>query len=365
MAMRVVAFDTRTGDRIARVPGSFTWETESNEYGSIKVTSGWTKSARELKTWQRTQAKRTILAVLDGAEVVCAGPVQDRDPQTSGFTLNAAASIWWTLEDRLVLNPVLQSTFVDGEVLIDEDNPAPEWFTSFTGSYADIGADLVDLALAWGDLPIVTPAREGGTRVRTYNGWELLTVASRLKLLTGVIDGVEIRFRPELRPDGGIQFVYEAAPELISKTHRWNCTLPGQRVSMVRFPEDASGLASDVWAFGGKSDDIVLAARSTTSALTDLGWPVMQRAVTGLSSVSELSTLKGHTDERALRGSVTPVVYELRVHRSHAPKAGDWANVTFRHPAYEGLVDVPLKVLYVGGDSGEWLTVKGRQRNGL
>lgn len=365
MAMRLVAFDTRTGDRIARVPGSFTWSTEQNEYGSIKVSSGWTKTAKELKTWQRTHAKRTILAVLDGSQVRCAGAITDRDPRTSGFTLNAAASIWWTLEDRLVLNPLLQSVFVDGEVLIDEDNPAPEWFSTFVGSYADIGADLVDLALAWGELPIVTPPREGGTRVRTYNGWELVTVASRLKLLTSIIDGVEIRFRPELREDGGIRFVYEAAPELMSTTHRWNTTLPEQRVAMVSFPEDASALASDVWAFGGKSNDVVLAARSTTAALTDLGWPVMQRAVAGLSNVSELATLKGHTDERAKRGSVTPEVYELKVHRSHSPTPGDWANVTFRHPAYEGQTNVPLKVLYVGGGSGEWLTVKGRRRNGL
>lgn len=365
MALRVVAFDTVTGDRIARVPGDFTYDMAVNEYGSIKVQSGWSTEAERLLTWQRTQAARTVLAVIDGADVVCAGPVTDREANSDGFTLNAAGSMWWMLEHRLTLNPALASSFVDGEVLIDEDHPAPEWFSTFTGSYADIGADLVDLAVAWGALPIVTPAREGGTRVRTYNGWEMQTVASRLQLLTGIIDGVEIRFRPVLRVDGGIEFLYEAASELISTVHRWNTTLPLQRVAVVKFPEDASMLASDVWAFGGKADDLVLAARSSTTALTELGWPVMQTTLASMSTVTELSTLKGHTDERALRGSVTPEVYELQVHRDHRPVPGDWANVTFRHPAYDGLVDVPLKVLSVAGGAGEWLTVKGRRRNGV
>lgn len=364
MALRVVAFDTATGDRIARVPGNFSYETVSNDFGQIRVSSGWSQTAARLKTWQRTQEGRTILAVLDGDDVECAGPVIDRDPTMSGFTLTAAASIWRELEDRLVLNPALRDTFVDGEVLIDEDNPSPEWFSTFVGSYADIGAGLVELALAWGDLPIVTPPHEGGTRVRTYEGWQFFTVASRLKLLTGIMGGVEIRFPAEIRPDGGIQFCYEAAPELIPNVHRWNATLPRQRVSVVRIPTDASMLASEVWGLGGRSEDIVLAARSTSDALTALGWPLKQKALTGMSSVSTLDVLKGHTDERVARGSKIPEVYELRVHRSHRVTVGDWAELTFTHPAY-GRTDVPLKILTVAGGPGEWLTVKGRPRDGI
>lgn len=364
MAVRLVAFDTASGDRIARVPGSFSYETVSCDYGSIKVASGWTQTAARLKTWRRTQEGRTILAVLDGDRVVCAGPVTDRVPSMSGFTINAAASIWRELEDRLVLNPALKETFIDGEVLIDEDNPAPEWHSTFAGSYADIGADLVDLAIAWGALPISTPPREGGVRVRDYEGWQFFTVASRLKLLTGIINGVEIAFPAELRPDGGIQFRYEAAPELIPRVHRWNATLPRQRVSVVQIPADASLLASEVWGLGGRSDDIVLAARSRSAALTSLGWPVKQKALTGMPSIATLDVLKGHTDERVMRGSTRPEVYELKVHRSHGVTVGDWAELTFMHPAY-GRTDVPLKILNVAGDAGEWLTVKGRPRNGI
>ena len=364
MALRLLAFDTVTGNRIARVPGAFTWESVSCDFGSIRVQSGWTKTAAKLKTWARTQEGRTLLAVLDDTQIVCAGPVTDRVPTMDGFTIDAAASIWRELADRLVLNPVLKDAFVDGEVLIDEDNPAPQWFSSFTGSYADIGADLVDLARAWGPLPIVTPAREGGTRVRTYEGWQFYDVASRLKLLTGIRNGIEIRFPAELRSDGGIRFRYEAAPELIPKVHRWNATLPAQRVSVVQIPADASQIATEVWGLGGRSADIVLAARSRSTSLTSLGWPIKQRALTGLPEISTLSVLKDHTDERVLRGSVFPEVYELRVHRSHGVTVGDWAQLTYTHPAY-GRTDVPLKVLTVAGNAGEWLTVKGRPRNGI
>jgi hypothetical protein len=364
MALRVVAFDTATGDRIARVPGSFTFELPYNgELGSIKVTAKWTREAVRLKTWQRTAAKRTILAVLDGNRVLCAGPITDRDLDTSGFSLNAAASIWRSLDDRFVLNPAL-ANFESGEVLIDEDNPAPQWFTTLTGSLVDIAARLVDLALFWGPLPITTPPSEGGTNVRTYNGWELPTVGSRLSLLTGVADGPELRFVPSLRADGGITFHLEGDIELISKVHRWDTRLPLQRVAFLRITEDATNLASEAWGFGGKSDDVVLAARSRSDALTSLGWPVSQTSVPGLSTVSDLGTLRSHLNERVSRGTVPPEVFEFRVHRSHAPQPGDWADVRFIHPAY-GQTDLPLKVLSVSGDSGEWLTVKGRQRNGL
>ncbi|WP_424936666.1 MULTISPECIES: hypothetical protein [Bacteria] len=365
MALRVVAFDTRTGNRLARVPGKFTFELPYNSaYGEIRVSSSWTRESQRLKVWQRTHAARTILAVIDGESVLCAGPVTDRELTPTGYTITAAGSIWRTLEDRLVLNPSLREKFVDGEVLIDEDNPAPEWFTQLRGSYVDIAADLVDLALAWGTLPILTPEREGGTYVRSYKGWELNTVASRLELLTGVINAPELRFTPFLRPDGGIVFTLQGAPELIDSTHRWNTLLPRQGVALVRISEDASLLASDVWGFGGRSDDIVLAARSQTPALTEIGWPVMQKALTSAASVSELSTLKAHTDERAQRGTTFPEVYELRVHRRHAPHPGDWANVRINHPAY-GPTEVPLKILAVSGDASEWLAVRGRQRNGI
>ncbi|MDR6868723.1 hypothetical protein J2Y69_003347 [Microbacterium resistens] len=354
-----------TGDRIVRVPGDFTYELPYNDdYGSIRLSSPWTREAIRLKVWQRTHAARTILAVIDGNRVICAGPITDRSLSTDGYTLNAAASIWRALEDRLVLNPALATSFADGEVLIDEDNPAPQWYSQTTGSYRDIAADLVALAQTWGPLPITLPEREGGVHVRTYNGWELHTVASRLALLTNVITAPELRFVPSLRPDGGITFTLEGAPELIARVHRWDTTLPRQGVAFTRITEDSALLASDVWAFGGGSEDIVLAARSTTPALTELGWPVMQMALTNQSSISNLPALKAHTDERAARGTTTPEVYEFRVQRAHAPQPGDWANIRLRHPAY-GMQEVPLKVLFVSGNSGDWLTVKGRPRNGL
>lgn len=359
----VVAFDLVTGNRLARVPGTFEYEEEINEYGLITVNSQWSQEAADLRTWERTRSMRTILAVMQGTEVICAGPVTDRDPQRDDFQLNAASSFWRFFEERLALNPALQTMFQNGEVLVDEENPSPEWLLSFSGSFVDIAADLVDTALAWGPLPVSTPPREGGFQERNYRGWEFPTIGSRLRLLTGVIGGPELRFKPRIRPeDGGIWFDLEGGPEIIDNVHNWNAAVPESGVTLIRVPEDASRLATETWAFGGRSEDIVIAARARSTTLTDQGWPVMQKALDGLDSVTEVSTLEGHVQERINRSNVEPGVFELRVRADMGVRPGDWANVRIDDPAY-GRGVVPLKILRIEGDGlSDYVAVFGRRR---
>lgn len=358
----LVAFDLVTGNRLARVPGQFDYEEEVNEYGLITVTSQWSQEAADLRTWERTRPMRTIIAVMQGAEVICAGPITDRDPQRDNFQLNAAASFWRFFEERLALNPVLQTMFQNGEVLVDEENPSPEWILNFSGSFVDIAADLVDVALAWGTLPVTAPAREGGFQTRNYRGWEFATIASRLQLLTGVLGGPELRFKPRIRVDGGIWFDLQGAPELIDNVHSWNAAVPESGVTLIRVPEDASRLATDAWAFGGRSEDIVIAARARSTTLTDQGWPVMQKALTGLDSVTEVTTLEGHVQERIIRSNVEPGVFEFKVGVEKNVRPGDWANVRIDDPAY-GQGVIPLKILRVEGNGlSDYVSVFGRRR---
>jgi hypothetical protein len=128
------------------------------------------------------------LAVIEDGEVLIAGPILSRRWQ--GLTLKIDAGDGWALwRKRLVLNHALATSWVDGEVLIDEDNPAPQWILAIAGqTYGGVGAAIIRESLKWGQLLVDPPAPEPGTRVKTYNGWDLASVHDRLQDL-GALEG--------------------------------------------------------------------------------------------------------------------------------------------------------------------------------
>lgn len=261
-----------------------------------------------------------------------------------------------------MLNRALASSWVNGEVLIDEDHPAPQWVLNLSGSLGDIARGLVAEALAWGPLPIDLPALTGGDNVRTYRGWDLAQTADRLTELTKVENGPEIEFAPYLTETGDLRWRLRAGtPELVDTVWQWNTTSPGRRVSLAGVDEDGTDMASESIGLGGRSEDVVLVGRRRSNTLTAAGWPVLQVANTGHTSVSNLSTLLGWLGEDVTRGGIDQESIELRVGAEHAVRPGDNADVGVRDP-YLGRTVLPLKVVGVAGNTSEWLTVRCRMR---
>jgi hypothetical protein len=114
-----------------------------------------------------------------------------------------------------VLNHALDTGWVDGDVLVDDEHPAGAWALTLTGSYSDIARGLVAEAMKWGALPITLPPVQGGTRTRTYSGYDVAKVADRLDDLAKLADGDEIRFDPRIRPDGSLTFDLRSQPEIV------------------------------------------------------------------------------------------------------------------------------------------------------
>ncbi|GAB2457484.1 hypothetical protein [Xylanimonas ulmi] len=360
--LRVFAFNVVDGAPLGRIPYTgASWVGTLNESGRIDVTVAWSAQAAAKDLRARLRPWRTALAVVRGRRVLAAGQITRRLWKSGQLSITCGGG-WTLLTKRLVLNHALATSWVDGEVLIDEDHPAPQWVLNLSGSLGDIGCGLVAEALKWGSLPIDLPALTGGTNQRTYNGWDLSTTAQRLAELTAVEGGPEIEFAPYLTDTGHLRWRFRAgSPELVDTVWQWNTASPGRRASLLSVDENGADMATDAYGLGGRADDLVLAGRRHTSALA--GWPVMQVADTSHSTVTDLGTLLGWLGETVARGTEDQESIELRVGAEYAVRPGDHADVGVRD-LYLGRTVLPLKVVEVSGDTGEWLTVRCRMREG-
>lgn len=339
------------------------WTLGWNTEGTMQIQIRWHKliaywSARlKLRPWLHS------VAVIEGDQVPFAGPILSRNWEGLTLTINVGDG-WALWRKRLVLNHALSVSWVDGEVVIDEDNPTPNWRLSFTGlSLAGIGAGLIRESLKWGQYLIDEPPLEAGDNVRNYLCADLATVHDRLQDLTGVIGGPLIRFPAYIRPvDGFLRLSYNTA--VAPTTHTLSTEVPGHRVSLSSVDEDGEAMASAAFAVGGRDEDIVLVAASTNPILTDAGWPVMQIADKSHTSVSQIATLKGYTDQLVIDGAALPESFELLVATSRSILIGDWVDL-FTDDSYLGRRLIPIVVVEVSRTSSDWQRIRAFPREGL
>lgn len=344
-----------TGSNVVPFAGC-SWSQSLNEAGQLSFT---VPASRPLVSWGARKKLRpwyASVALIDGDRIVHAGPVLSRSWSLTGGLNVTVGGVWDLFTKRLVLNYRLDALWRDGDVLIDEENPSPEWELRYVNqSLGSIGGSLVREALKWGPLLVDEPAFEIGIHERTYNGWDFATTADRLTDLTGVINGPRISFDPYIRADGFLRARYRAETGA-GDEFRLSTVMEGHGVLVEDIDEDGGSLASEVYALGGRSEDIVLAARSRSSVLTGQGYPVMQEALKSHASVSRLSTLQDHVNQRVLDGSTVPESSQLRVRRSHGVRPGDVLQVALES-SYHGRVDLAMNVVEVSGGVGEWVTV--------
>lgn len=335
------------------------WRHGWNEEGTLGISIRWHKiiaawrARRKLRPWLHS------IAVIEDGVVKFAGPITSR--RWEALTLKVDAGDGWALwRKRLVLNRLLKTLWVDGEVLIDEDNPAPHWLLQISGqTLAGIGAAVIREALEWGELLVDAPAGEAGTNVRTYRCWDFATVATRLQDLGAVQGGPLITFPAYIREDGHLRIQYETGDG--GHLWRWVQPAPGQKVELVSVDEDGESMATEAFGLGGRDEDIVLVARSDSDELTTAGWPVLQVADTSHSTVSQLATLKGHTGQLVADGSTLPESYELKVSAGYDIRPGDWIDLAVQDK-YLGTRTVPLIVVEISRDKTSWQTVSAFPR---
>lgn len=368
--LTVHAYNAVTGAHLTRLPyTACTWSDSINEPGQLNVDITFNSTARDLTVnglnlHDALRPWRVILAVQYGQRILHAGPVTGRKWDARSRKLSFTCGGGWTLlGKRLVLNHGLDKSFREGDVLVDEDHPAGDWALTLTGSYRDIARGLIAETLKWGTLPITLPPIEGGTYTRTYGGWDLATVADRIRDLADLDTAREYRFTPNLDTSGGLTFALESAPELVDHELSLNAALPGVRAMLSSSDEEGSPLTTQVWAVGGKNGDkTVMTLATLPDRYRDPAMPFLQSSNTEHTTVSVLSTLRTYARTQASLGAWPSETHEVLLGEEHDPHVGDHLDLRVEDD-YLGRRLLRLKITDVSGSTdSDWRTTQCRER---
>lgn len=354
MHAQAYRFDGKPLPGAARIPvDGITFSDSLFSEGGITLSLGNSSELAAYRPREKLRPWRTLVALIDNREVVAAGPVLRRN-WGGGMTVSAGSGMSF-FDKRLVLNYALHSKWKNGEVLIDEENPSPEWMLSFTGlSLAGIANALLRETLKWGSLPIDSPEEplEAGIHERNYRCFDFAKVSDRLAELSEVINGPKLRCVPRLTPEGDLRFKFE--PGFTGVEHDLSTTLEGHGVALDSIDEDGDSIASEVFGMGGRDENLVLTARERN---LDTGLPLLQTALSSAGSVTRLSTLQEHVNQAVVDGTTIPESTRLRVKASRGVKPGDVINLTTSSVFYGGRATVRMNVVQVSGGSGDWVDV--------
>jgi hypothetical protein len=402
MTRTVLVGEVRTGRRIATIPVSnAAWNVAHRGTGSIdvdiplnaaefrrleRVVSGQYPSeslfpgpttfpTTETAVWRTGQGMRpefltaieparTFMAVLEGDNVLAAGPIwaHDYDDTTGSLKVKAASSIASIFDHRIVMDVITGTAWA-------------AWAVTYTGlSLGTIAKRLVQLLMSHtgGNLPIVLPddetAATDADHTRTYKGFELATVTARINELMGVINGPDVRFDPRLTADRmGIESVMmvgtEAQPLLFQAgdDHVWDFRVPRGGVSGLSVHRDAGGLASRSWVTGSGMDTALLMSRADDTTLTDGGFPLLE-ITESRSTVDVQSTLDNWASGNLANAGAPWMTWSATVRGDKSPllgsyRTGDFAKVWVpaSHPYLSLLLPAGYhraRIVNIAGDMG-------------
>lgn len=325
MTTKLLAFEMSTGLKLTPLPvsgGGWAVTTGAADTVDAEVRID-TADARKLATIPQSDLRRVgLVAVVDGVPVA-AGPILKRSFQ--GNTMKLAAGGLLDYLDGRVLLPLAART----TPLVDANgDPVTSLDTSIVNaSLGSIGRHYVETIAAFpGTPPIVLPAHVDGTHERTVKAIDLKSVAELLAGLSDVEGGPDFAFRPEWTPDGlGIQWRMthgsSAVPRLgnpDASLLRWSYGAGKGQLFDLSIEEEAGMMGSEAWSIGGASDDKVLAARSYDATLLTAGYPLMQIADTGNSSITRQSTIQGRANLLTRLGRVPSSFWKVSVREAVA-----------------------------------------------
>lgn len=210
-----------------------------------------------------------------------------------------------------------------------DGKPTGTYDMNLTGlEYGTIMKRLVAESMLWpgGDLPLVFEADRAGSRERTYEAVDGKPVLDALDDIADNEAGVEYAFIPEIDDLDNISWRFvtgtDAGQIISAGDYLWNIGGPLPDVRGFQRTPELTGLATETVFTGGKSNDQVLMARATSTALVDDGWPRVERWDSSHSTVSELSTLQGWANA-GLGGVVDRISFEVRADQAHTVRPGD------------------------------------------
>lgn len=336
---RVFIAETLSGQIMADVAPTQapTFTRKLNEKGSltVRVYVGSDPNASvDFHTY--TRPGRYSWAVLHGSYVVQAGPVWtykfDDTTRELEVTCGGLFSIF---ERRVTRNPNGSATDPVPAIV----NPSED--LTYTGlSLRGIMRQLVadNLAQSYYDLPsLILPDTEEGTHERTYNGYDLKSIADNMTDLAGVINGPEFDFAPELSPDGAsLQWRLNIGSPLLGDQESnavWDFGTERAPVDSITLDVDGSAApCSRVWVKGTGSERALLTGFAEDLTWQQQGYPATDYVNGDHTSASVQQTLEDYADAYLDEFSTPTEKWSctVRIDASgaageYAPKLGNWA----------------------------------------
>jgi hypothetical protein len=319
--MRVRIGDLRSGRRILDLPFmTASWTDVLNDAEDIraKVTLN-DRQIRQLDLYNASLPGKTFIVVED-EQLTVGGIVWSRNYDRDAGTLELIGKgIWSWLDHRVVLPPM-----ADTDRVTNEDGSANVAFdTGFSNAdYSDIARGIVAQMMSWdgGSMPVVLPAILGGTHTENYTGAELNLAGDMMRNLTGLEDGPDIRFVPRRTADGlGYEWLLMVgAPRITSTTvTEWDMSVPKTPITGLTVQEDASSMAAQVWASGGRGSDSALIERVRDETTLGQGFPLFEKVKSLSNTVKDPATAIRHGMEEVRTSQAPTQVWDFKVRRDN------------------------------------------------
>lgn len=371
--MRALLFETRTGEFLDELE-LLSWQYSTGILAADKVTvsvPAYTERAHSTAMRELLLARRHSVALVDDAnrsaiEVPAAGSIESVDAEQDDDGRNRWELVCFGPER--VLSRAARVRKFPGWPLIDSEGlPTGAHDLTLAGlEYGTIMKRLVQEAMKFpgGSLPIDFEADRLGTRQRTYEAIDGKELVEALDDLADLQGGVEYDFQPKLTASGDVRFHFATgtdADRIVAgpRVHSWSIGGRLQQIRGWRRQLTAGTAATDAVFTGGKTDDRVLMARASSSALIDSGWPRVEVWDASHSSVSEQSTLQSWADS-ALGAGSERVSFQIRHTAAPGLRHGDLVELSAR-----GHWDMPdgetdWRVLSVErkSDAPDWLDIQ-------
>lgn len=389
VGFQVFLCNTVTGKITTFIPPSkVSWGMRLNGPGpvqaSIKVTA---EELRNVEIRLATMALRQSLGIAYNGQILECGPIwlQDYNADTEELALTASG-LWSILDVRKALQGLAPGPAHDatewhaGYVANGWLQPTASSISMNDLSLGSIARELIRISIEdnpftrpdgsnAGALNIVLPDVVAGTHDRNYMGYDLGNIGARLRELTEVQNGPDIRLRPRFKGDDPtvVEWVLETGSEeapLLTQNGPdwiWDTAVGESGVVKLGVKRDATSMAARAWVPGNGQERNMLVSWQTDTTLIDAGFPWTE--IDLAAKDVENQVLLDSVADRLLADSLAPWdSWSLQVRADQTPRLGqflpgEWAqvNVGPGHPMIEpGTYRV--RIMAVDGDHSE--TVK-------
>ena len=373
--------DLRTGRRIQTVPAiAGPWSDVLNDAGEVSCTVSLRDPVvQRLGLKESAKPGKAFLAAVVDDLVLQAGPIWLHSYNADDGRLTISAVGMWSYFDHRMILPVLAGRSptdptTDTRYAPASIDPAGPYPTDTRKSLQGIARALVAQAQSWtgGNVPVILPAEIPGTAERVYRGVDLTSVGQALRDLTAVEGGPDVRFEPRWTTDRlGIEWVMRIGtpeqPLLFSAVEpTFTIGAPKSPVSNFKTTVSGRGVATNVYASGGRGANEAIVGLGVNQSLLDAGYPVLELVDATRSSVTEQATLNDFADELRTRSAFPTETWEFAHQTSERPflagyTVGDFARVRVIEDLYHGPIDPPARMRIVsrsGDAEGRKVTVK-------